>query len=157
MAKPKIVIVAALAIIFAIGVGLMINNKLADYNREHKQRRTVFFGPEEYREGIVSASKNPRKYFDALEAGEELAKQGDYNGAIGYFKKSLQYISLEPQKATVYQKIADAYKSLGDMESELSAVLMVERFTKNDSVKVAYKQRADQIRQALAAPTPENK
>lgn len=116
-----------------------------------KQSGIIVFVPEKYKTTFEQSADSGKLFYDLYGKAKKSVKTNDYESAIKYLNRSLEYVGMGLEKGMVYSKLAEIYKTQGDLEKELFYVQQIPQYTLNEKINEEAKLRAAEIRSLLAA------
>lgn len=115
-----------------------------------KQSGIVFIAPEKYKTTFEQSADSGKLFYDLYGKAKESIKTNDYESAIMYLNRSLEYVGMGLEKGMVYSKLAEIYKTQGNLEKELFYVQQIPQYTLNEKINEEAKHRVAEIRSLLA-------
>lgn len=121
---------------------------------------TVFLGAKEYKSTFQESTKSAKSFYDLFNKGLEASNSGDQQTAIKLLNECLPYVGIGLEKGMVYKKLAEIYRTQGNLEKELFYIEEWPKYSMNKELNEEATLRAAELRQLLAAesqpPQPKN-
>ena len=140
-----IIIVTSLLVVFYI-IGTrkrtVPNQKTVD---------TVFVGPKEYHESFESSAGSAKLFYEKYRLALDNLETKNFPEAIRLFNECIPDAGLGIEKGMVYNRLAQIYKELNDLRSELIYTELTIKFSANKVLNEERAHRVAQLRQLLAA------
>ena len=111
----------------------------------------VFLGDKQYKPTFDQSAKSAKAFYELYERGVLAKRAGKYNESIDILNQSLPFVGMGPEKAMVYEELAEIYRAQGNLEKELFYLEEIPKYTMSDRIKKESADRAAEIRHLRAA------